>query len=575
LTAAHPDLIVSIPGRKENRPSHAPALEDPLRRSPVPTRVLLLAALSISSASPAHAALQVTKTYDGSPNEGFFGTTVVVVGDMDGDGRAEFAVGANDDNTAGPGAGRVFIFRGGTGLGGPPAQIIDGLAGDFLGSSLAPAGDQDNDGRADLLIGAPAGSDLTPNATGRVLLVYGSNPLGTRAPRIINGDDPNDRFGESIANLGDFDGDGRTDFAIGAPGRADEQGMVRVYRGGFTPPIPLYSVHGQEIGDAFGEAIAGVGRTRGVASTNDMVVGAPFNSEIHLFAGRAYLFHGGAGADTFPDQVWSGTSDAELGGAVAGIGDINGDGRTDWLVGLPGLQLGMNPAAGRAYLFTGAATPPTGPALLINGSLAFGYLGSALAGIGDVNGDGRPDWAVGQPGSADSPTPGTVRVFLGKPIPTSTPDQVLTGEFEGDDFGGAISNGGRFTTLARDMFFVGAVEFNFQDGRVYQFGDGFPLDAGPVSGPAVAHRLASPWPNPSRGVVRLALELSTNARVKLVVADVAGRVVKTVADGDFTAGRHEFLLSLSNDGAARPGLYWARLVADGQTESSSFVYLGR
>ena len=539
-------------------------------------RTTLLLSLALLAA-PAHAAgLAAIRSVDGTVSSGAFGGAVVVVGDMDGDGAPEFAVAASDDSVPGPGAGRVFVFRGGSAhLGEPPALVISGLPGDFLGSTLAPAGDQDGDGLADLLIGAPAGSDLTPDATGRVLLVYGSSPLGQRTPLVITGDDPDDNFGSAIANLGAFDGDTKPDFAIGAPGSSFEQGYVRVFHGGVTPPTPLFTIHGSDYGDEFGAAVAGVGKTRGATSTNDLLVGAPFASEVQFFGGAATLYFGGSPPDTFPDQTWTGGADDEFGTSVAGIGDFNGDGRTDWVVGAPWVDLGPNPAAGRGYLYLGAVAPPASAALLINGGVAQGNMGAWVSGIGDVNGDGRADFAIAQSGSPDATVPGEVRVFFGKTPPTSVADATLTAEELGDGFGEAISNGGRIVPGNRDLFLIGANSHG-DGGRVYLFGYSFPVDA-PIEGPApgATARLLPPWPNPGRTSVRLALEVPTAQRVSLCVVDPAGRAVATLADGELSPGRREFPLRTGTGTPLGPGLYWAVLTTESGRRSAPFVVLGR
>src|SRR5207244_701069 len=74
--------------------------------------------------------------------------------------------------------------------------------------------------------------------------------------------------------------------------------------------------------------------------------------------------------------------------SVAGAGDVNGDGRADMLVGIPGANNGPTLDTGRAQLYLGALPPPLMPAFSVLGTVPYGELGLSVAGIGDVNGDG-------------------------------------------------------------------------------------------------------------------------------------------------------------------------------------------
>jgi hypothetical protein len=534
--------------------------------------LLSLVVLFTAQAAPSFALnLIPIRSYDGTVADGQFGAAAVVVGDMDGDGLAEFAVAANYDTTTGGSAGRVFIFRGGSHVGDPPVWHIDGLAGEFLGSALAPAGDQDGDGLADLLIGAPSGSDATPNAPGRVILFYGSNPIGTRTPLVLTGDDPDDRFGSSLAFLGNFDGDTKPDFAVGAPGASIEQGYVRVFHGGVTPPTPIFTVHGEDYGEDFGYSIAGVGKTRGPSSTNDLLVGAPFSSLVDIDAGKAYLYFGGSPPDTFPDQTWVGGAEQEFATAVAGVGDINGDGRTDWVIGAPVVKIQTMQAAGKAFVYLGASPPPSASSTAILGTVAKGYLGEVISGLGDVNADGKPDFAVAAPGTFDSDSVGQVRIFLGKASPNGTADQVLRGGAVGDGFGTAVSNGGRVISGTKDVFLIGMQDYG-TSGRAVLFGEGFPVGVDPI-GPVTGldAMLASPWPNPARSSVRCAVVLGRESDLRLEVVDVTGRTARSLANRVYPAGRHEFSIAT---GGLGPGLYWVVLESSGHRESRAFVLLG-
>src|SRR5439155_4833320 len=122
-------------------------------------------------------------------------------------------------------------------------------------------------------------------------------------------------------------------------------------------------------------------------------------------------------------------------------------------------------------------------------------LGLAVAGIGDVNADGRSDFAVGAPAGADSTKVGEVRAFLGRAAPVSSPDTVWFGEAGGDMFGRMISNGGRVDAGLHDLFLIGSY-LHSNAGRAYLFGSGTASVAVPDEVDGAGIRLLAPWPDP-------------------------------------------------------------------------------
>ena len=496
--------------------------------------LVLCSALTLAPCRSAAQNPKLVHTYDGSVANGQFGVAVTVVGDMDGDGRADFAIGASADATGGPGAGRVFIYRGGTPLSGAPAWTLTGAPGDLLGASLAAAGDVNGDGFVDLLAGAPGSASVVPGTPGRALLVFGSTILGSRLPLSISGTASLGRFGASVAGLYRFDGDGFDDFAVGAPDAHGGAGEVRVFRGASSPSTtPALVLHGRAAGDNFGTALAGVGRTRGGAYA-DLLAGAPYNSEAGVWKGKAYLHLGGAAPDTLADRTWVGGGAGDLlGYSVAGAGDVNRDGRDDWLVGAPEVNTGTTLDTGRAYLYLGAPTPPTTPALTLAGTGSQEELGFALAALGDVNGDARSDFAVGSPGGAS--TAGVVHLYLGKTTLTTLADTTYVGETSGDLLGEAISSGGRVSGGARDLFLLGSYG-HASIGRAYLYGTA--TAASSSGAPSGAPHLIL-FRNPS---VRFhfAVDMTHHAFMSLDLVDVAGHRITALARGDYSFGRHEF-----------------------------------
>ncbi|HLQ37436.1 MAG TPA: VCBS repeat-containing protein [Planctomycetota bacterium] len=143
------------------------------------------------------------------------GSTVCAAGDVDGDGYGDLAIG----RTGGAGSGEIEVLSGRTWS--SLFRVIAPDGSPTFGASIAGGSDIDGDGTPDLLVGDPG----APTAPGQVWVLSG---LGGAPVYRLAGERPGDRFGSALGFLGDLDFDGRSDFAIGAPG-AD--GYVRIYAG--------------------------------------------------------------------------------------------------------------------------------------------------------------------------------------------------------------------------------------------------------------------------------------------------------------------------------------------------------
>ncbi|MEM1331340.1 MAG: integrin alpha [Planctomycetota bacterium] len=297
-------------------------------------------------------------------------------------------------------------------LSGSNGFVIDGASrSDRAGTSVASAGDVNGDGLQDILIGAYLADGSDAGNAGKTYVIFGRPSLGVtgridlaafNGPRVltITGVDTSDRSGLSVSSAGDFNGDGIDDLVIGAP-LADPNGV-----------------------SAAGEAYVVFGR------------------EDFSLLGEIDL----ATLDAQDGILINGIDIADLSGtAVAGAGDVNGDGSDDLIIGARGADPNGVVEAGESYVVFGGPGVASGGVIdlasldgqngfVLAGAGAGDRSGSAVASAGDVNGDGIDDLVVGAY-RADSGTLADTGeayvVFGGAGIGSS--GTVLLGELDGSD----------------------------------------------------------------------------------------------------------------------------------------------
>ncbi len=238
-------------------------------------------------------------TFDGTRKASGFGDAIASAGDVNGDGYGDILIGEPAGEADGAerwfNDGRAYLFLGGPhGPNASPAWIGRGRReGGWFGSSVASAGDVDGDGYGDVVIGAAEDSDaraLDQAAEGRAYLFRGGpRGLAARPSWTMEGNGSNTRFGSAVAG-GDFDGDGYSDVAIGAPGAGAGEGEVRIYAGGPNGPSrrPLW-VGGRDGHRFAGDALFAPGDLDGDGK-HELLVGSLAGAD-----GRASLFRGAPG----------------------------------------------------------------------------------------------------------------------------------------------------------------------------------------------------------------------------------------------------------------------------------------
>ncbi len=374
----------------------------------------------------------VLHTFTGANAGDQLGAAVASAGDFDGDGVGDVVVGIPGADQGGTDAGRAQVFSGATGA---VLLTVDGVsAGDALGSAVAGVGDVDADGYADVGIGAP-GFDLSAAAmdAGRCQIWSGRTATLLHT---VTGGAAGDALGSAVAAVGDLDGDCRAEFVVGVPGddaTATDAGAIHVHSG--ATAAVLWSWQGAVAGDAAGTALSGGADVDGDGAP-DVAVGIPGDDTAGIDAGAAAVLSGATGA-----LLWSWTGDAAgdaFGSAVALGHDADGDGRSDALVGAPGHDLG-GVGAGLARLFSGASGWPLASYLGTAGDAA----GTAVSVGGDTSGDGYGAVLVGVPGDdtagADA---GQARLHGGGPRDGETVVATHSPGIAGTQYGSVIKSVG-------------------------------------------------------------------------------------------------------------------------------------
>jgi hypothetical protein len=277
-------------------------------------------------------------------------------------------------------------------------------AGDHTGMSVAILGDCDGDGIDDWIVGAPNDGDGGVDSGTAYVLTggYYSNILY----EIHGGAGQN--LGTCVCSVGDWDKDGRGDFAVSAPGYdtivpfSQDRGIVRVYSG--KTGAVLFSVTGPKTGARLGEALAGGGDVT-ADGWPDLMVGAPsWDVDVPTSQttneGYAAVYNGKTGALIVS---YTGTAKGQqLGGAVSFVDELDSDHYWEYAIGSPGWSyLGPPPFnfkilnAGKVEVYSGATH-----ALMYSKVGGFGdRLGAALADVNDTDHDFSRELLVGAPGA--------------------------------------------------------------------------------------------------------------------------------------------------------------------------------
>lgn len=351
------------------------------------------------------------------------------VGDLTGDGIHDFLLTAPTNDAAGSNAGRVYVYDGASGV--ELFRMTGPAAGWWFGHDATTAGDWNDDGTLDLIVGAPFGG------AGRATIHSG---VDGSIIQTFNGQGGGDQFGFRVSGGGDFNGDGAPDVIIGAPNHdtgGPNAGRAYVYSGATNGLI--CAIDGDAAGDRFGSGVTFIGDVTGDGA-DDVAIGAMnagpaggglayayrhipgLNPCQRLFTmdplapavnfGQWFMDGGpDVNADGTPDiyvndfaanraHVFSGTDGVRLealtgdGNGQFGIGrlveDVNGDGHDDLILAAWISPAGAN-QAGKAFVYSGADYAVLETFTHDVAGAGFGFDAND---VGDVNGDGKTDYLV-------------------------------------------------------------------------------------------------------------------------------------------------------------------------------------
>ena len=354
---------------------------------------LSLSGLTLVAASSAFVEPDVTVIHaiNGEQVGDGYGWVAENLGDISGDGVNDFITSAPFYVENGLVIGRAYVY---SGVDGALLNVVSGSGNDWLGYGATHAGDVNNDGVPDYIVGAPLGSyaQVYSGADHSLLLTLPGNG--------------SDRFGFSVSTAGDVNNDGHDDLFIGAIFANGFAGSVFLYSG--ADGLLIWTQNGLEAGDVLGTALGKVGDVNN-DNVPDLVAGAA--SAGLSDGGEAYVYSGLDGSLIHTLQPFSPGTAQNFGLFFAnGAGDINSDNTPDIFVADYNDKRGGGFGTGRAYLYSG-----------VDGSTLYRFDADNKRdgfgpgrGTGDVNGDGYGDVIIAAYTASDgAPAAGKATLYSG------------------------------------------------------------------------------------------------------------------------------------------------------------------
>lgn len=575
-----------------------------------------------------------------------FGHAVFSPGDLNKNGSTDLLIGAPGSNSS---AGAVYFYDGSTNLDSLPDMVFNGnIAGDLFGSALG-SGDFNDDMNLDFVVGVPGYN----GSVGKVDLYFGGSLLNTSVDGQFGGQSAGELFGQALSGSDDLNEDGYADIVVGAPGFDGSTGKVYVFYGGeIVDNIPDLVMTGETAGDQFGASLCIIDVN--MDGFGDIVVGAPGynggNGKLYLYLGdgsidnqadwvysssnpgeglgsslnsagffnedgfedliagaaaynsnigRAYVFYGNGTLAASPSLTMTGSFPGDnFGSSVSKLDDVNEDDFGDMIIGASG----YNSGTGRAYVYYGGNAPDGLVDVTLDGDLPSAAFGSTVASAGDLNADGVDDIVVA---ASSARTSGMAYLFFGSDLTApQTPVfmQAIGGNAQADLFwlpnsetdfyryyiyGDTLADPTVLmdSTSALNRLDTSKTVTGLINGKTYYFritakdqalnesGYSDQMQATPSAPAALDDGAQTPlsfkveqnYPNPFNPTTLVSFTLPQAARVQVSLYNILGQQVFQNDLGQLVKGMHSWKI----DGSAlSSGIYFYRVTANGKQQFS-------
>ncbi|KAA6434140.1 T9SS type A sorting domain-containing protein [Dyadobacter flavalbus] len=332
-----------------------------------------------------------------------YGYRVNGAGDVNGDGYSDILVSAREYDNGQTDEGAVFVYHGSAvGIASGAAKVLEGNQSyAYMGHSVASAGDINGDGYSDIIIGANMYDKGQANE-GAVFIHYGADRGIDAVPAfILEKNQAEAQFGNSVNSAGDVNDDGYSDVIVGAllyDNGQNNEGAAFVYHGSSAGLLatPVSTLESNQASAQFGNFVASAGDVNG-DGYSDVIVGAPLYDNSESNSGAAFVWLGKPDSIISENNYATKLEFAYPNMSTANAGDVNGDGFSDFIVGVPGYN-----AKGAVFIYHGSALGlSTNPSTTIENVPMSAAFGSSVSRAGDVNGDGYGDIIVADVSYAD------------------------------------------------------------------------------------------------------------------------------------------------------------------------------